>query len=182
MVEESKERNDENVATDADHQEARKTQVHGKPNSKKSKTRYDLYAEPSPLRCAVTTDVSSDAQVMRNADKASKGKTAKPGVNYFVQFPKTFLKPYGPAEAFPEKEIAMKRLPTESCKWFKRPEVAMSELSSTVIDNLNILAQQQVAKKEILALQKQMNEILELLHIHGRMLLQHQPKNRRNRC
>eukprot|EP00794_Sanderia_malayensis_P010187 gene10187-11233_t len=71
MVEESKERNDENVATDADHQEARKTQVHGKwscrlPNSKKSKTRYDLYAEPSPLRCAVTTDVSSDAQVMRS--------------------------------------------------------------------------------------------------------------------
>ena len=61
------------------------------------------------------------------------------GVLYFNHYPKNFLRPYGRAEAFPQESVTLSRLKPEGCEWLRRPHVAVSELSSTLNDNIPLL-------------------------------------------
>ncbi len=61
------------------------------------------------------------------------------GVGYFHHFPKNFLRPYGAADLAPSKETIFKRTWPTNCEWLKRPDVAVSELYSTIEENKDII-------------------------------------------
>ena len=61
------------------------------------------------------------------------------GVGYFHHFPKNFLRPYGAADLAPSKETIFKRTWPTNCQWLKRPDVAVSELYSTIEKNKDII-------------------------------------------
>lgn len=61
------------------------------------------------------------------------------GVGYFNHFPKNFLCPYGRQKPFPSDEKVLQRLRPEGCEWLRRPNIAMSELSSTINENMDVL-------------------------------------------
>ena len=66
-------------------------------------------------------------------DSRSSGSTPKP--NYNKHFPRIFLLSYGEAlEGLPDDEI-LARLKHWNCKWLSRPNIAMSEMASTLKDN-----------------------------------------------
>ena len=58
---------------------------------------------------------------------------------YFNHFPKNFLAPYGRQKPLPADQALFDRLRVEGCEWLWRPHIAMSELSSTMSDNIEIL-------------------------------------------
>ena len=60
------------------------------------------------------------------------------GVGYFHHYRKNFLKPYGRTESYTTDAVALSRLRPEVCKWLHRPHVAISELASTINDNLPV--------------------------------------------
>eukprot|EP00795_Rhopilema_esculentum_P011054 gene11054-19910_t len=70
---------------------------------------------------------------------AFKKKKIMKGVCYFHHYPKNFSKPYGRAEPYPTDTVALSCLGPEGCKWLRRPHVAISELASTINDNLPVL-------------------------------------------
>ena len=57
-------------------------------------------------------------------------------VRYVNQFPKNFLRPYGGVEKLPDEDLVFHRTKPESCEWYGRPNVAISELSETIAANL----------------------------------------------
>ncbi len=61
------------------------------------------------------------------------------GVGYFHHFPKNFLRPYEAADLAPSKETIFKRTWPTNCEWLKRPDVAVSELYSTIEENKDII-------------------------------------------
>lgn len=66
-------------------------------------------------------------------DSRSSGSTPKP--NYNKHFPRSFLLNYGEAlEDLPDDKI-LARLKHWNCEWLSRPNVAMSEMASTLKDN-----------------------------------------------
>ena len=62
------------------------------------------------------------------------------GVGFFQQFTRQFLRPYGEVDKAPIPETVFRRVKPFTCEWLLRPKVALSELSETVIKNLEILA------------------------------------------
>jgi len=71
----------------------------------------------------------------------SPGKANSPrGVGFFQQFTRQFLRPYGEVDEAPIPETVFKRVKPFTCEWLLRPKVALSELSETVVKNLEILA------------------------------------------
>ena len=63
----------------------------------------------------------------------------QPGVAYFNHFPKNFLVPYGRQKPLPPAEKLFDRLEPEGCEWLRRPHIAISELGSTLHENLSLL-------------------------------------------
>ena len=60
------------------------------------------------------------------------------GVGYFHHYRKNFLKSYGRTESYPTDAVALSCLRPEVCEWLHRPHVAISELASTINDNLPV--------------------------------------------
>ena len=77
-------------------------------------------------------------QFSRKMYKAKKKTTLAPcnAVQFIKQFPKNFLRPYGRVETLPDEELVFHRTNPESCEWYTRPNVAISELSETIEENL----------------------------------------------
>ena len=65
--------------------------------------------------------------------------TPAKGVQYFQHFPKNFLRPYGEGSAAPDDNTIFKRIAAFNCEWLVRPNVALSELASTVRLNMDVL-------------------------------------------
>lgn len=66
-------------------------------------------------------------------DNRSAGSTPKP--NYNKHFPRSFLLNYGEAlQDLPDDKI-LERLKNWNCEWLSRPNIAMSEMASTLKDN-----------------------------------------------
>ena len=67
-----------------------------------------------------------------------------PGVTYFNHFPKNFLVPYGRQKPLPADDKVFQRLRPEGCECLRRPHTAMSELGSTLNENIAVLQDDQV--------------------------------------
>ena len=61
------------------------------------------------------------------------------GVQYLNQFAKNFLRPYRRQENPRNEETVFRCIKPESCEWPLRPKIAASELSDTIIQNLEKL-------------------------------------------
>ena len=61
------------------------------------------------------------------------------GVNFFQQFTRQFLRPYGEAKDAPTPETVFRRLQPFTCEWLIPPKVAASEFAETLIKNLELL-------------------------------------------
>lgn len=66
-------------------------------------------------------------------------RTPPKGVLFFDHFPSNYLRPYGAADTRPDHAKVMRRLHPKSCEWLKRPQIAMSEFSQTMEENLALL-------------------------------------------
>lgn len=101
-----------------------------------------------------------------------KGNSPR-GVGFFHQFPRQFLRPYGEADKTPSTETVFKRIKPFTCEWLLRPKVAISELSDTVLKNLDILTNKDQTVVDCETVKKLVNEIkpvrkhLETLHKDG---------------
>ena len=62
------------------------------------------------------------------------------GVSFFRHFPRNMLRPYGIAYEFPKDLEDFSYLKPFTCEWLKRPNFAMSEMTDSIIANLDILA------------------------------------------
>lgn len=73
--------------------------------------------------------------------KFSPQKTSnKPaGVQWWQQYPRSFVTPYGPADNAPPPSKIFHRLQPFTCEWFTRPDVALSEYSHTITSNIPLL-------------------------------------------
>ena len=82
------------------------------------------------------------------------------GVNFFKQFARQFLRPYGQVEKSPSDITVYKRIKPFTCEWLLRPKVALSELADTILKNNEVLqnAQTTVLNPEFLQLLN--NELL----------------------
>ncbi|XP_057304374.1 uncharacterized protein LOC130641523 [Hydractinia symbiolongicarpus] len=71
----------------------------------------------------------------------SNKKTTKTAVNFLDQFAKDFIRGYGPAtkEETGSDDDFRKKLKSFTCEWLNRPNVALSELSETIEENLPLL-------------------------------------------
>ncbi|XP_078487882.1 uncharacterized protein LOC144745821 isoform X2 [Ciona intestinalis] len=68
---------------------------------------------------------------------SSKKRENSGKINYFQQFPKDFLRPYGVAtlpRTATDEDFKMK-LKNFTCEWFTRPGIALSELTETTTKN-----------------------------------------------
>lgn len=63
------------------------------------------------------------------------------GTQYFNHYPTNFLKPYGLANSAPNHDMLMRKINPKSCEWLKRPKIAVSEFSETMVANMEWLAQ-----------------------------------------
>ena len=64
------------------------------------------------------------------------------GVQWWQQFARSFITPYGRADEAPEPSKIFRRLQPFTCEWLTRPDVALSEYSDTITSNLPILEEQ----------------------------------------
>ena len=71
-------------------------------------------------------------------------KKMTPGVTYFNHFPKNFLVPYGRQKPLPADDKLFQRLRPEGCEWLRPPHTAMSELGSTLNENMAVLQDDEV--------------------------------------
>ena len=78
----------------------------------------------------------------------SKSPSISPGVQWWQQYARSFVTPYGKADEAPEPSKIFKRLQPFTCEWFSRPDVALSEYSDTITSNIPIL---QEHGKDVLA-------------------------------
>lgn len=69
----------------------------------------------------------------------SRATPSKSGVKFLKQFPKNFLRPYGPVEEAPDEDRVFRRIQNDSCEWLARPKVALSEFAETISSNMKIL-------------------------------------------
>ena len=69
--------------------------------------------------------------------KKAQGKS--PGVQWWQQYARSFVTPYGEAEKAPEPSKIFNRLQPFTCEWFSRPDVALSEYCHTMTANIPIL-------------------------------------------
>ena len=67
------------------------------------------------------------------------GMSPRAGVVYFDQYPKHFVRPYGPPEECPKPELVFHRTTPKSCEWYLRPQTALSELAQTVVANHQVV-------------------------------------------
>ena len=58
------------------------------------------------------------------------------GVNFYQQFVRSFIRPYGPADSAPNDETIFRRIKPFTCEWLVRPKVALSELAETLQKNM----------------------------------------------
>ena len=61
------------------------------------------------------------------------------GVPYFNHFPSNFLSPYGRVLNMPTEAQFDARANPKSCEWLLRPDIAVSEFSATMTQNLQLL-------------------------------------------
>ena len=62
--------------------------------------------------------------------------TPTQGVTYINQFPKYFLTPYGQVKPLNPEDLE-KKLSESNCEYYKRPNVALSQTSYTILSNLD---------------------------------------------
>ena len=62
--------------------------------------------------------------------------TPTQGVTYINQFPKYFVTPYGQVKPLNPEDLE-KRLSESNCEYYKRPKVALSETSNTILSNID---------------------------------------------
>lgn len=61
------------------------------------------------------------------------------GVNFYQQFARSFIRPYGLADEAPTPETVFRRLKPFNCEWLIRPNIALSELSETISKNTAVV-------------------------------------------
>ena len=61
------------------------------------------------------------------------------GIQWFKHFPVNFVTPYGPTKDVPTTQTIWNRLQTFNCELFQRPKVGVSELASSVQNNIESL-------------------------------------------
>ena len=61
------------------------------------------------------------------------------GVQYFKHFLKSFLRLYRKADSDLHPENAFARLHNWNCEWLNRPDVAMSEFTDTILNNVAVI-------------------------------------------
>ena len=71
------------------------------------------------------------------------------GVNFLNQFPKYFLRPYGPPEVL-RKDIFERRLNPQNCEWFRRPNYAISEMAQTTMASQQIIQRSELLNKNLI--------------------------------
>jgi hypothetical protein len=79
-------------------------------------------------------------QMSKFSPQKSANKSA--GVQWWQQFARSFITPYGRADEAPEPSKIFRRLQPFTCEWLTRPDVALSEYSDTITSNLPILEEQ----------------------------------------
>ena len=78
----------------------------------------------------------------RATSSSYKTSLASPNaVQYVRQFPRNFLRPYGKVEDAPDSNLVFHRTKPDTCEWYTRPNIAVSELAETVHENLKIMQQ-----------------------------------------
>ncbi len=61
------------------------------------------------------------------------------GVQWWQQYARNFVTPYGRADEAPEPSKIFKRLQPFTCEWLTRPDVALSKYSDTITSNFPVL-------------------------------------------
>ena len=69
--------------------------------------------------------------------KKTQGKS--PGVQWWQQYARSFVTPYGEAEMAPDPSKIFNRLQPLTCEWFSWPDVALLKYSHTMTANIPIL-------------------------------------------
>ena len=70
------------------------------------------------------------------------------GANFLNQFPKYFLRPYGPMEV-PRKDTFERCLNPQNCEWFRRPNFAISEMAQTTMASQQIIQTSELLNKNL---------------------------------
>ena len=60
-------------------------------------------------------------------------------MQWWQQYIRSFVTPYGPADNAPPPSKIFQRLQPFTCKWFARPDVALSEYCHTITSNIPLL-------------------------------------------
>ena len=68
-----------------------------------------------------------------------KSQNKSGGVQWWQQYARSFVTPYGRADDAPEPTKIFKRLQPFTCEWLTRPDVALSEYSDTITSNFPVL-------------------------------------------
>ena len=74
-----------------------------------------------------------------NAKRSPNTPQSPNGVQFFSQFPRSWIRPYGLADTKPPTAAKVLELKPFTCEWLLRPKVALSELAESVDKNLNHL-------------------------------------------
>ena len=83
-----------------------------------------------------------------NFPKTKKALSTGNEITYFKQFHLNFLRPYGQVDRAMEKAV-LTRVSPESCEWFRRPKVAMLQLTETIQKNVAIISEHTKTLKEL---------------------------------
>ena len=72
-----------------------------------------------------------------NAKRTPKTPQSPNGVQFFSQFARSWIRPYGLADTKPPTAAKVLELKPFTCEWLLRPKVALSELAESVEKNLH---------------------------------------------
>ena len=99
-----------------------------------------------------------------NAKRSPNTPQSPNGVQFFSQFPRSWIRPYGLADIKPPTAAKVLQLKPLTCEWLLRPKVTLSELAESVDKNLNHLIDDNTGLLE--------NEAKQNLHHSLALLLQ----------
>ena len=84
-------------------------------------------------------------------------------ISYFSHFPHYFIKPYKGQEVVENNDVILSKLNSKNCEWMLRPDVALSESSQCILENMEQVNQSELVTDETI---EKLNDKLETLKSH----------------
>ena len=75
---------------------------------------------------------------------ASNQLTTPKKIAYFSHYPHYFMKPYKGQDVVENNDLLLSKLNSKNCEWMIRPDVALSESSQSILENLDQVTQSQL--------------------------------------